>query len=211
MKVVALSDTHGKHRDVDVPDADLLIFAGDMSFSGDKDDIVSFNQWLGALPHRHKLVTAGNHDWCLLNERNHYLITNAQLLLHEAVEIEGVKIFVSPSARRFSDRSAFALESAKEAREHWSVVPPDIDILVTHGPPQGILDIDEEVTGDKPQGCPILRDWVEAYKPPIHIFGHIHRSAGVFKTAETIFVNCSIASDGEHKTMNNKPRSFTIR
>ena len=211
MRVVAFSDTHGRHQEVAVPDGDLLIFAGDITFSGDKSEIADFNRWLGGLPHRHKLVTAGNHDWCLLKERNHYLITNAQLVLHATVEIEGVKIFMSPSTRRFSDRAAFALESASAARDRWQDIPNDVDILVTHGPPQGILDIDTEITGDKPQGCPILRDWVETHKPPIHVFGHIHRSSGVLKTPETIFVNCSIASDGEHKTMNNQPRSFAIR
>jgi len=60
--VVLLSDTHGRHRDVDVPDGDLLIHAGDFTFFGNRDDAVDFNDWLGGLPHPHKVVVAGNHD-----------------------------------------------------------------------------------------------------------------------------------------------------
>jgi len=33
MRIVALSDTHGKHERLQVPDGDLLLFAGDCSFA----------------------------------------------------------------------------------------------------------------------------------------------------------------------------------
>lgn len=206
MRIVALSDTHGQHHKADVPDGDLLIFAGDMTLSGDVEDVRSFNSWLGTLPHRYKLVTPGNHDSCLLSPANHKLITNAQLVIDSLVTIEGLRIYMSPAARRFSDRAAFSLESAAQARAHWSLVPRDLDILVTHGPPQGILDIDEYVTKYHPQGCPILRDTVEIIKPRIHFFGHIHRSAGARRGKHTMFYNVSICCDSDHELFANLAR-----
>ena len=211
MKVIFFSDTHGRHEQVIVPNGDLLLFAGDMSFAHSSYDIIAFNDWLGTLPHKYKLITAGNHDLFLTDEENRRFITNADLVIHQTVEVEGIKFFISPFSRRFSDRGAFALSSAAMAKQTWEEIPIDVDVLVTHGPPQGILDIDETVTGNKPQGCPILRDWVEAYKPSVHIFGHIHKSHGALQSQHTRFYNCSIASGSNHEEFDNTPMMFEIR
>ena len=68
MVIVALSDTHGLHASVAVPPGDILVHAGDLTSHGTLDEVVAFNAFLGTLPHRHKLVIAGNHDFCFEQE-----------------------------------------------------------------------------------------------------------------------------------------------
>ena len=63
MRIIMISDTHAQHRRVDIPDGDVLVHAGDITRRGGLDDLADFNAWLGTLPHRHKVVIAGNHDW----------------------------------------------------------------------------------------------------------------------------------------------------
>ena len=64
MRLVCISDTHSLHRRIpEIPDGDVLIHAGDCLGAGTLDDVVHLDNWLGSLPHRHKIVIAGNHDW----------------------------------------------------------------------------------------------------------------------------------------------------
>lgn len=64
IRIVAMSDTHSltKHLRFDVPAGDIFIHAGDFSACGNLNEIVEFNEWLGSLPHEHKLVICGNHE-----------------------------------------------------------------------------------------------------------------------------------------------------
>ena len=62
LSVVMISDTHGRHRDVAVPTADILIHAGDFTHFGKRQDAEDFNAWLTELPHQHKIVVNGNHE-----------------------------------------------------------------------------------------------------------------------------------------------------
>jgi predicted phosphohydrolase len=66
LRLVLLSDTHQLHREVDVPDGDVFIHAGDFTmFSRSMEAVVDFNDWLGELPHRYKIVVPGNHEFFL--------------------------------------------------------------------------------------------------------------------------------------------------
>jgi hypothetical protein len=57
LRLVLLSDTHQLHREVDVPDGDILIHAGDFTmFSESMEAVADFNDWLGELPHRSKAI-----------------------------------------------------------------------------------------------------------------------------------------------------------
>ena len=64
MKIVCISDTHGLHWNLTVPDGDILIHAGDVTRYGTFEDLYDFNKYLGSLPHPYKIVIAGNHDFC---------------------------------------------------------------------------------------------------------------------------------------------------
>lgn len=62
-KIVSLSDTHGSHFGIKVPDGDILIHCGDISSRGGVADTLDFLRWFNTHPHPHKIFVAGNHDW----------------------------------------------------------------------------------------------------------------------------------------------------
>src|SRR6187200_3451602 len=98
MRIVAISDTHSKHEQIVVPAGDVLVHAGDITLYGKLDELHAFNHWLGRLPHRHKIVIAGNHDK-ILQERSDLarsILKNAIYLQDEAITIEGIKFYGSP-------------------------------------------------------------------------------------------------------------------
>src|SRR5690606_23557456 len=77
-------------------------------------------------------------------------------------------------------------------REKWNLIPADTDVLVTHGPPQGILD--KTIAGDL-AGCEEMKQRLPMLTNlQLHVFGHIHEGYGVEKSGEVSFVNASICS-----------------
>lgn len=190
VRVVALSDSHSLHRRFEIPAGDLLIHAGDMTSRGGLQELAEFNRFLGELPHPHKVVIAGNHDFCF--ERSNYqarnVLTNAIYLQDETVEIEGLTIYGSPWQPEFFDW-AFNLPRGEPLRRKWAQIPEDVDLLVTHGPPHGILDF----TVHKQQvGCEELLKRVLEVRPKAHVFGHIHEAYGQEESQGILFVNASI-------------------
>lgn len=100
MKIAMLSDTHGQHRKLTVPDGDILIHAGDSMTDGmNPQELVDLNDWFGTLPHPHKILIAGNHDFLFEKvDIARGLITNATYLQDEYVTINGLKIYGSLAA-----------------------------------------------------------------------------------------------------------------
>src|ERR1700726_2700515 len=85
LRLVLLSDTHELHREVEVPTGDILIHAGDFTmFSKSMEAVVDFNDWLGELPHRHKIVVPGNHEYFLeADPSERLMLDNANVLINE--------------------------------------------------------------------------------------------------------------------------------
>ena len=200
MRIVLVSDTHGLHRQLEVPSGDLLIHAGDFTFYSKPPSIVSdFNAWLGSLPHRHKVVVPGNHEFILEEPRNQGAIANAILLVDSGVEVEGIRIWGSPVTPLYG--GAFGMSRAADRKRHWARIPEGLDILVTHGPPLGILD--HGPRSERHEGCPELREAVLQARPRVHVFGHIHAGYGTLRTPDTLFVNASLL--GEDGSLSKKP------
>ena len=192
MQIVLISDTHGLHRQLEVPGGDLLIHAGDFTFYSKPPSIISdFNNWLGSLPHRHKVVVPGNHEFILEESRNRGEITNAILLVDSGVEIEGLKIWGSPTTPLYG--GAFGKSKPEDRQRLWASIPEDLDILVTHTPPFAILD--HGLPSEPREGCPYLFEAVFRVRPRLHVFGHIHAGYGTRRTSDTIFVNASLLGD----------------
>lgn len=189
MRVVCVADTHELHRDVVVPYGDLLIHAGDFTFFSKRRSIVrDFDAWLGELPHRHKIVVPGNHEYVLEDVRNRNLITNAILLLDSGVEIEGSRVWGSPGTPLYG--GAFGMSDHLDRQRRWSQIPPDTDILITHGPPFGILD--GSPTSEVHEGDPELLTVFDRVHPVLHVCGHIHGGYGVQKRGDTYHVNAAL-------------------
>jgi len=194
MRICIISDTHCRRTGIVIPECDVLIHCGDMTMKGDVFEINAVNEWLGKQPGKKKIVIAGNHDW--LFEKNSYLakslITNARYLEDSEVVIDGVKFYGSPWQPRFFDW-AFNLDRGQPLRDKWRWIPSDIDVLITHGPPFGILDYSQY--GNMRAGCEDLLERVQQVKPKVHCFGHLHAGYGVRDINGTTFINAAILDD----------------
>jgi len=103
------------------------------------------------------------------------------------VTIEGIKFWGSPITPFFHDW-AFNRWPAG-IKPHWDLIPEEVDVLITHGPPFGILDL---TTYSKENvGCPILREKIFSIKPKVHVFGHIHEARGSVEIDGIKFINAS--------------------
>jgi len=190
-KIVTISDTHSLHNQVNIPDGDILLCAGDITNKGDLSDVTRFNYFLSGLPHKHKVSIAGNHDFCFEDGRKDHArkdLSVCEYLCDEWVNVDGLKIYGSPWQPWFYDW-AFNLQRGQELKEKWAMIPDDTDILITHGPPMGILDY--TLMDKKNVGCQDLLDRINEIKPKLHLFGHIHEGYGTDKIGETLFVNAS--------------------
>ena len=190
MQFVLMSDTHEYHRDVAVPDGDVLIHAGDVTrHSFSSRTVEDFNRWLGELPHRYKIVIPGNHDYCFADPAWQRLITNAVLLINDGIELMGMKIWGTPVTS--VDFGNFGGATAAERDAFYSRIPDDTDLLVSHGPPYGILDQGQDSIGH--QGCHSLLAAVNRVRPMLHVFGHIHGGYGIVRSNPTLFINAAVA------------------
>jgi Icc-related predicted phosphoesterase len=206
LRLVLLSDTHQFHREVEVPDGDVLIHAGDFTmFSKSMTAIGDFNTWLGELPHRLKICVPGNHEFFLeAAPSQRSLLSNATVLINEGIEIDGFRIWGSPVTPLYG--GAFGLSSAADRRQLYAQIPEDTDLLITHGPPFGILDI---VPGSElHSGCHELLEAVVRIRPKLHVFGHAHGAHGIFQTDHTTFVNAALL--GIHGDLDKSPVIFQM-
>ncbi len=189
INIVAISDTHSKHRALDVPPGEILVHAGDLTNMGSLEDVAEFNEWLGSLPHPHKIVIAGNHDFCFERdlEASEPLLTNCIYLQDSAATVLGVRFWGSPWQPWFFNW-AFNLQRGEEIRRKWDLIPDNTDVLITHGPPHGYGD--RTRSGDL-VGCQDLLEVVERIRPRLHVYGHIHEGYGLSSNDHTTMVNAS--------------------
>ena len=194
MKFIFISDTHSLHDTLTLDAGDVLIHCGDLTNTGSLEDVESFANFMGKQGFKHKVVIAGNHDFCFeddrANEAEQILKEQEIIYLNDSgIEIEGFKIWGSPIQPQFFNW-AFNRDRGEDISAHWDLIPVDTDILITHGPAFGILD--RVMEGEK-VGCRDLLDRVKLIKPKIHAFGHIHEDYGVVEKEGTIFVNaCNV-------------------
>ena len=185
MRILHLSDTHSHHHLLkNLPTADVIVHSGDASFSGSENEVLDFLNWFCDLDYRHKIFVAGNHDNCLYGEQIEGLDENCHYLCHSGVEIEGVKFWGVP---------LFVEDAIREGRIEQLMVqiPEDTNILISHCPPYGILDFDDNIH----YGCSDLLKAVERINPRYHLFGHIHAAHGIKKLQQTVFVNSAIMNE----------------
>lgn len=209
MKILAIADTHKLHGYLKLPpDLDMIIHAGDAATervaSINANEMLDFLFWFDSLPVKYKIYVPGNHDTSvyerLIDPRKYSTI---DYLEHEYIERGGLKIFGSPWTPTYGSGWAWMKQRGK-LDPYWRQIPEKLDILITHGPPKGILDLsfnrnDQlEYCGDKE-----LLNRVLQKEPKFHIYGHIHDSSGNFNAGKrtiscsnTQFMNVSCIEDG---------------
>ena len=220
-RFIILSDTHTRipfnaddathaYRSP-LPDADVLLHAGDLTMCGNYDEHQKTFSMLADHPAPLKIVVPGNHD-ITLDEP--YYTTHGwrhsksespadvhEIYMGSAAKKAGVvlmkegaqsfqlengaqcTVYASAYQPEFCDW-AFAYERDEDrfnpGADHPVPSHPDIDVMVTHGPPHGILD---QVVGfgskmSSSVGCEHLRRAVARCRPQLHTFGHIHEGWG---------------------------------
>lgn len=192
MHITCISDLHG-HFPI-LKGGDLLLIAGDLTLTSHKRDVEKFFKWLRRQRYQKKVFISGNHD---VFDVSLFDVGDATYLLDSGTEFEGLKIWGSPWTLRFANMNphcmAFTVDNECELGEKLSVVPDDIDILLTHSPAYTILDC---TLYNGMVGSHALYGRVCEIKPLLHVFGHIHEVGGSYYTlkhdaSDTLCVNAS--------------------
>lgn len=210
MRIIAISDTHEQHNWLHkclhdpafIREVDMIICAGDTANNRspalNHNPQLDFIQWYSELPFKYKIYVPGNHN----TSENRILKSVYEdlgiiRLIHESVTIENINIFGSPYTPTFGVDWAYNVNRNK-LDNYWREIPDNTDILVTHGPPKGILDLTGRDHNNTEQvGCKSLLNHVFRVKPQYHIFGHIHDEKDIFNNGYrdingTRFINASI-------------------
>lgn len=191
IKFCIISDTHTKHKKLIIPKCDILIHCGDFSSMGREHEIRDFLMWFNQQDAKYKIFIAGNHDLMFENNRQlaKSLIPNGVIYLEDSlVEIMDLKIYGTPVQPEFCDWAFNRTE--EKLKQYWEIIPNDIDVLITHGPPFGILDCvegREEHLGSKS----LYDEITNRIKPKLSVFGHIHSGYGIAQTNNLTYVNAS--------------------
>lgn len=231
LRICHISDSHAAkfHTKLIIPECDVLIHSGDIGGRTSLVELTEFLIWFEKQPAKVKIFIGGNHDICLdkeypndkdsvlrevLREQNRKAKEiiesyNVKYLENTDYVFEGVKFYGSPITPSFHKSNwAFNADRGEEIKKYWSRIPSDVDVLITHGPPYGILDTIPEkfkqtIDEDIHRGCHDLLAVIKKrlFSLKLHCFGHLHNHYGVVsepvsKSREILFSNGSILNEG---------------
>jgi Icc-related predicted phosphoesterase len=211
MKIWHISDTHGFHGYLQIPqNVDMVIHSGDCANYSDpyrnEIEVLNFIEWYAHLPIKHKIFVAGNHDTSIEHRLVHPSFINEKGIIYlenESVVIEGLKIWGTPITPEFGHGWAWNRKREKMDKL-WRSIPEDTDIVVSHGPPKGVLDLTYGRQNNLQYcGCSALKKKMLKLEPMFCMFGHIHNceditNAGTMQVygCKTIFSNATCVEDG---------------
>jgi hypothetical protein len=161
-----------------MPPADVLFHTGDFTNRGTHQEMANFNAWLGTLRARyeHIVVIIGNHEHNSgAGSDAKTVLTNAVVLDHELITINGLRIFGSPWTSGQSNSNP----DKDRASDYFEHIPENVDVLLTHGPPRHIFDR-LEFSSTWYGSSERLRKRIELVKPKAHLFGHVHEQRGLW-------------------------------
>lgn len=220
MRLVFVSDTHRKLNHVKKVEGDILFHCGDhLMFN--KGSAYEAGRHLSDYPCELKVTIAGNHDFPFMVTEGAAIddmfqgfsegeeIGNLVYLRDNGINaadhgFDPLVIHGSPWQPWFHD---WAFNFPKDPGEYeefanrvYSLIPEDVDVLITHGPPRKILDgppfkrIPADPPGKRPihHGCRHLLRHVLKLKPKIHAFGHVHTGRGTHQGKHTLSINCAV-------------------
>lgn len=229
-----ISDLHGHKPKLE--GGDLLIVGGDLTARDCAHEYLKFGEWIAKQKYKKKIVIGGNHDnliaggrWKLCTPESYgwdfdYLEdSGTEFYYFEGrfpEEDEGflpsgnrtLKIWGTPWTLRFAGQNpecmAFTVDMEIQLQEKWEMIPDDTDILVTHSPAYGMLDMVNEGCGARRCGSTSLMSNLRRITPKLHVFGHIHSGYGIRRAVDEdgipgypISVNASIM-DETHRPVN---------
>lgn len=192
------------------PDS-TVVHCGDISSRGSFKEVEDFLSWYSNLGFTNKIMISGNHDFFFDYNRNaitdigkmrhgnptyskvdvDFLLSkysNIVYLEDSGITIDGINFWGSPITPWFHD---WAFNRTEETiLSHWEMIPNDTNVLITHGPPRGILDL--TYNGYINVGCPELtKKTMDLENLMVHAFGHIHEASGIEIINGKTYVNAS--------------------
>lgn len=201
-KILHISDTHGFHNQLPyIEDIDIVIHSGDVSNSLDvginANEALDFLEWYKQYPCDTKIFVPGNHDisiWGQLITEDKIKDMGITMLINQGFTFNGIKLWGSPFTPKLFDHYIYWSWGLKrnEMGIVWNQIPEDTDILITHGPPKGIMDLTLDHNDRKTPiqaGDKILMNKVLEIKPKAHLFGHIHEESGFLNSGIKIYKN----------------------
>lgn len=201
MRIVAIGDTHGDYRRLEIPSCDILIHAGDITRFGIVEELYDFNDWIRRLDIEHKVVIGGNHDKCVFELKHNIgvVLRCCTYLCDSSCVLGGVVFYGTPWQNSLPEWYGYA----SNLKEKLDNIPENVDVLVTHIPAYGHLDC----VNSAHIGSIELDDTVRRIKPSYHIFGHIHEGYGISDNGYgTVDINASVMNRSYN--MVNKPVVF---
>jgi Icc-related predicted phosphoesterase len=172
-------------------------------------EICAFNAWMEELPHKYKIIVAGNHDELFEVQPSlaKSLLTAPGLiyLQDSGVEIEGRQIWGTPWSPSYNDWNFMKPTMSEGMLAVRDLIPKKLDVLITHAPPRGILSFNK---GGEDCGCLSLLYAIEKTQPRVVLCGHIHESYGEAEHRGTRIFNCSVLN--ERYVATNKPVVFDL-
>jgi Icc-related predicted phosphoesterase len=180
----------------------VLVHAGDFGVRGTFGEVHHFFDALRELSNLYKAIVfiPGNHDDAadkhpkIFNSYLKELPKNVYYLQCYPVTIDNIKFYGCPHTNPYGDVKAFTqysdnnFQAKFSLEDHWELIPENTDVLITHSPPYGIMDLAKTIKC----GSKSLLERVKVIKPKVHIFGHIHPGSGTFQTKDTLFVNAAV-------------------
>lgn len=205
IKIAAVADLHG-YLPV-VPDCDVLVIAGDIGVASfddfnmpriDADShwwAYEFAPWLAELVERHivPIGIAGNHDF-ISHKHPEFMGEFPWVYLEDSgFEFDGVKFYGTPWQPWFHGWAFNAPRDDDEEKFlnwHFSHIPDDVDVLITHTPPHGIHDR----VGHNHVGSKALSKHLQRVRPKLNFCGHIHHGYGQARYGDTLVANVAVTS-----------------
>lgn len=219
----AISDTHGHHRQLQIPECDVLIHAGDITNDGEWEIMKDFASWMQEQAVKHKIVIFGNHEtnhgFAACDSRSIAIESFNKAGIHyledSEVVLDNIKFYGSPWQHQFAGYEFYLPWRSPALIAKWKQIPNDTNVLITHTPPYGMLDLvpqrsvmpyiklGEEDTLVRVGDQDLLAKVARLPKLKTHIFGHIHHSYGTYSKSGIQFVNAAICTEAGNP--DNKP------
>jgi len=203
MELICISDIHNKYKSLEMSTYSseaTLIVAGDLTSRGTIEEMMKALRWIDELQFKHKIIIVGNHDYYAEKYPKEFKtllekFPTITYLENSSTIIEGVRFWGTPDTPEFCNW-AFN-KSKEELASTWGNVPKDVDVLITHGPPYGILDkVNNSWSKDPNVGCKQQLEMILKNKIPVNIFGHIHENGCTIEQVEdTLFINASVLDE----------------
>lgn len=195
IKITCFSDIHGMPNErlnswMRKNPSDIFLYAGDIQFNKFDDGFYTL-EWMNSLPFDEKIIIMGNHDNNSEKMMEYAMhLNHFHILENRSIRIKGINFFGSPYSVTFGNWSF--MESEEKLEEMYAKVPEDTNILLTHTPVYGIMDVSTRYEHVHAGSVSLLNRIQNLKHLKYHVCGHIHEGYGIQKENGITFINASI-------------------